>query len=129
MLVKQQALSEEAYNFWFQLQTTTQNLGGLFDPLPSQVNSNVQCESDPSKTVLGFFSGSSVSSKRIFIGYDKLPEYLKVSSSVGTCALDSIPVDQVHKLDSYYKNSVIWVTGYGQMGRRISRNYASVCRL
>ena len=42
LLLQQQALTEEAYNYWTQLEKSTENLGGLFDPLPSEVQGNIK---------------------------------------------------------------------------------------
>jgi hypothetical protein len=65
--VEQYALSEEAYNYWRQLKMSTENLGSIFDPQPSQVIGNIHCVSNPSETVLGFFSIGTTTKKRIFI--------------------------------------------------------------
>lgn len=109
VLVKQQALSEEAYNFWYQLQTTTENLGGLFDPLPSQVNGNIICDSNPDQKVLGFFSGSSVVTQRVFIRYNQVPRDLLPPYSNGGCPLDSIPLHQAY----LYRQNMLWLNTYG----------------
>src|SRR5688572_21927206 len=37
ILVRQYALSEDAFNYWQQLQKTTESLGGLFDPQPARI--------------------------------------------------------------------------------------------
>jgi hypothetical protein len=71
MLVKQYSLSREEYEFWDKIRTMSQNTGGLYDVTPVSVTGNIQCITDPSEVVLGFFSVSGVSYKRIFID-DKL---------------------------------------------------------
>lgn len=71
MLVKQYSLSREEYEFWDKIRTMSQNTGGLYDVTPVSVTGNIQCVTDPSEVVLGFFSVSGVSYKRIFID-DKL---------------------------------------------------------
>ena len=90
VMVNQFSISKEAYDYWQQLRKTTTNLGGLFDPLPSQVTGNVHSESDPLESVLGFFSGGSVSSKRIFISLNDLPPALRIPRSIGDCGIDSV---------------------------------------
>lgn len=67
MLVKQYSMSREEYEFWDKIKTISQNTGGLYDVTPVSVNGNIQCITDPSEAVLGFFSVSGVSNKRIFI--------------------------------------------------------------
>src|SRR5699024_5022852 len=61
--VQQIALTEEAYTYWLGLYKTTENVGGLFDPMPAQVIGNISGLSDPNETVVGFFSGATISEK------------------------------------------------------------------
>ena len=67
MLVKQYSMSREEYEFWDKIRTMSQNTGGLYDVTPVSVTGNIQCLTDPAEVVLGFFSVSGVSYKRIFI--------------------------------------------------------------
>ena len=79
ILVQQQSLTKEAYNFWTQLKKSTESLGGLFDPLPSQVLGNIYSENNSAEPVLGYFSGGQTSEKRIFIKFVDLPPDLRLS--------------------------------------------------
>jgi hypothetical protein len=65
--VEQYALTEEAYEYWRQLKTSTENLGSIFDPQPSQVTGNIHCISNPEEPTIGFISIGTMASKRIFI--------------------------------------------------------------
>lgn len=67
VLVEQQAIEPEAYDYWQQLKKNTEELGTIFDPLPSTTIGNLRCVSDPGKIVLGYFNASTVAKKRIFI--------------------------------------------------------------
>jgi hypothetical protein len=67
MLVKQYAVSREEYEFWDKVKTMSENTGGLYDVTPLPVTGNIQCTNDPEQIVLGFFSVSGVSHKRLFI--------------------------------------------------------------
>ncbi len=73
ILVKQYALSEEAFEYWQMLKKTSQQLGTLFDPQPSQLIGNIHCVNNPAEPVIGFVSISSVQEKRIFIKRTELP--------------------------------------------------------
>ncbi|MBD0298115.1 MAG: DUF4249 domain-containing protein [Flavisolibacter sp.] len=75
MLVKQYALTEEAYNYWDILQKNTQQVGSLFDAQPSQLKGNIHSLNDPSEPVIGFVSISSVQNKRIFIRKEELADW------------------------------------------------------
>jgi len=100
ILVEQRALDEKVYNYWIQLQKTTESLGGLFDPLPSQVTGNIYNENDASETVLGYFSGGNVQQKRIFIEFNDLPDNLRAFDSGGNCEKGSIKADKLSELGS-----------------------------
>ncbi|NSW94037.1 MAG: DUF4249 domain-containing protein, partial [Bacteroidales bacterium] len=67
MLVNQYSLNESEYAFWEKLQNISQDVGSLYDITPASIAGNVYCVEDPSIPVLGYFSVSAVSSKRIFI--------------------------------------------------------------
>lgn len=94
VLVKQQAITEEAYNYWLQLEQTTEKLGGLFDPMPSEITGNFYNASDPSQPVLGFFSGGTVQEKRMFVSFIDLPRHLQVTNPE-FCVADSIPIEDI----------------------------------
>jgi len=93
--VQQRAISQEEYEYWNLIKKTTENLGGLFDPLPSQVIGNVRNDDDPSEQVLGYFSGGFVQEKRIFVRNVDLPPDLRGADPYDfACELKSVPYDQ-----------------------------------
>jgi hypothetical protein len=99
--VQQRALDEASYNYWLQLQRTNENLGGLFDPLPSQVTGNVYSTGESKKPVLGYFSGGGVEEKRIFINNLDLPVDLRRVNRQ-YCPVDSILVRDIERYDEGY---------------------------
>jgi hypothetical protein len=108
ILVEQKVISEEAYNYWKELQQTTESLGGLFDPMPSQVTGNIRNESNPDEPVLGFFSGGSVRQTRIFIRFSDLPVYLQKTPK-SNCQADTIALAEL----SRYPTSMLLIGGIG----------------
>jgi Domain of unknown function (DUF4249) len=103
MEVKQRAISQDEYNFLDQLRKTTESLGGLFDPLPSQVVGNVTSVSNPSEPVLGNFSGGSVATERIFIKASDLPPDLRVyNNNTGGCIAATVLLADLPNLESQY---------------------------
>ena len=94
IIVEQRSLTKEAYDFWNELKKTTENLGGLFDPLPSKVIGNLRSKNDTEEPVLGYFSGGSTAQQRIFIKASELPEDIWLYPNQG-CPVDSIPVAQL----------------------------------
>jgi hypothetical protein len=67
ILVKQYSLNEDEYLYWEKLQSIGEHVGGLYDIIPSSVPGNVFSLTDPNERVLGYFSVSATTSKRIFI--------------------------------------------------------------
>ena len=67
ILVRQYAMTEDAYNYWLLIQKTSQQLGTLFDIQPTQLIGNIHCLTNPSAPVIGFISASSVQQQRINI--------------------------------------------------------------
>jgi Domain of unknown function (DUF4249) len=67
ILVNQYSLNEEEYIYWEKIQNIAVQVGGLYDIIPASVPSNISCIESPAEKVLGYFSVSAVSSKRLFI--------------------------------------------------------------
>lgn len=67
ILVHQQVLTREAYDYWAELSKNNETNGSIFDPFPSQLTGNIRSVSDPDEKVFGFFGGGVVESQRIFI--------------------------------------------------------------
>ena len=67
ILVNQYSLNEDEYLYWEKLQNIAEQVGGLYDMIPSSIPSNVTCIDDPTEKVLGYFSVSANTSKMIFI--------------------------------------------------------------
>ena len=89
LLIKQYSISEETYRFYQQLKATTEELGTLFDPIPTEVVGNVRNVNDPSEPVLGFFSADGYDSQRIFIDKFDLSA-LSVPDGFPDCLTDTL---------------------------------------
>jgi hypothetical protein len=73
IIVHQYALTGDAYNYWANLKTNTEQLGSIFDALPSEINGNIHCITNPVIPVIGYISASTIQSKRIFVYNSSLP--------------------------------------------------------
>ncbi|WP_192821864.1 DUF4249 domain-containing protein [Rufibacter sp. LB8] len=91
ILVKQYAQTKEAFAYWEKLKKNTQDIGSLYDPLPTVLTGNVQSLSDPKETVIGYVSATSVQEKRIFIDRSQLPATWQFEDEYSNCrgAVDS----------------------------------------
>ncbi|HMG90979.1 MAG TPA: DUF4249 domain-containing protein, partial [Chryseolinea sp.] len=67
VLVKQIALTEGAYAYWSSIKTNSEELGSLSDPIPAQPFTNITCLTNPSVPVIGYFTASTLVTKRLFL--------------------------------------------------------------
>lgn len=88
ILVRQYALSGDAYNFWVNLKKNTEQLGSIFDAQPSQINGNIHSVTNPNEPVIGYISVGATASARIFITNQQLPAWV-FAPPYPNCLLDS----------------------------------------
>jgi Domain of unknown function (DUF4249) len=98
IFVRQYALTSDAYNYWQNLQKTTEGTGTLFDQEPSQIAGNIHCVTNPKEPVLGFVGVGTVAGQRIFVTNNQVAPW-ETSAPCGTFA--------VHSKDSlaYFENT------------------------
>ncbi|NEM96999.1 DUF4249 domain-containing protein [Pontibacter burrus] len=88
ILVKQFAITREAYDYLQLLKKNSENIGTLFDPLPSQLTGNIKSLSDPNEPVIGYIGATTEQTKRIFIDIRELPREWKLFNA--SCDLDTL---------------------------------------
>ncbi len=72
ILLRQYSLNYEEYLYWENMRKMTEETGGLYDAVPMPLRGNISSINDPDRIALGFFSVSSVSTKRLFIKNDTI---------------------------------------------------------
>jgi hypothetical protein len=87
IMVRQYALTGDAYNFWQNLKKNTEQLGSIFDAQPSALNGNIHSVSYPSEPVIGYVSVGSVANQRIFISSSNLPLSFQPNPNDPSCLL------------------------------------------
>lgn len=92
--VQQFALTEEEYTYWYNVDQMTESMGGLFDPMPGQVIGNIRNINDLSETVIGYFSGSTMQEKRIFVKRWELPNRF-VTYNYNLCEVDTVLIEDL----------------------------------
>jgi hypothetical protein len=70
ILVNQYSLNEDEYIYLEKIKNLMVDVGGLYDKIPASIPNNLFCIENPNEKVLGYFSVSAKSSKRIFIQDD-----------------------------------------------------------
>ena len=87
ILINQYSMNEDEYIYWQKIQNIAVDVGGLYDAIPASVPSNMRCIEDPAEKVLGYFSVSAKSTKRIFIK----DNFEGIINRYDHCPTDTIP--------------------------------------
>jgi len=95
ILVTQYSITKEAFDYWKQLKKTTEEIGTLFGPLPSQLTGNFSSIQNPKELVIGFFSIGSVAENRIFIESKELVAAAQYDTPYRNCELFSLLLPDV----------------------------------
>lgn len=123
ILVKQYALSREAYEYWETLKKNTESIGTLFDPLPSQLTSNIRSLSDPNEPVIGFLTAATMQQKRIFIDSKDLPAEWRLYYP--SCPVDTVMISSGQVNERFEGGGVLPVEEvYGVSPSPIGYTYA-----
>ncbi len=107
--VKQWSLSRQAYDYYRLLKLYSEESGGLFSPVPAELQGNIRCVSHPEKKGKGYVIASNVTSKRLFV-YASEFETLKTTYSVcdySQSGLNAAASDPSGKWKSAWMENVI----------------------
>ncbi|MFT2007996.1 DUF4249 domain-containing protein [Pontibacter sp. 13R65] len=102
ILVKQYAQTREAYEYWENLRRNTEDIGSLFDPLPSQLTGNIQSLSDSEELVIGFVSANSVTEKRMYVSRQEIPVQWELPRQL--CVAESANVSVANAVEFIQNN-------------------------
>ena len=93
ILVKQRAIDQDAFVFWDGMRKNSDDIGGIFSPLPSLINSNVNNLTNPAEPVIGYISAGQTIEKRMYIDSRELGPWRVSISEYQNCALDTVTMD------------------------------------
>jgi hypothetical protein len=95
ILVRQYAITQQAYQYWQSLKQNTELTGSIFQPEPTSVTGNLHCLNNPNEPVFGYVSASSEASTRIFISLSQLGYWLYANPNFDCTSwiprIDSLP--------------------------------------
>lgn len=112
VLVRQYALTLDAYNYFSAIKKNTEQIGGVFDAQPSTIQGNIHCISDPGKPALGYVIAGKPTSRRIFVANYTLPAwaatypYADCHMEPNCCYYNLSGVDQVDFYINYKKSGI-----------------------
>ncbi|MFD0795166.1 DUF4249 domain-containing protein [Mucilaginibacter litoreus] len=75
IMVREYALSREAYLFYENLKKNTEQLGSIFDALPSEISGNIHNVNDTKEPVIGYITAGTYTKKRKYINKSELPNW------------------------------------------------------
>ncbi len=102
ILVRQRALTAEAYKYWQIVKKNSQDRGGLFDLQPGQLQGNVHSETDLTEPVIGYINASSETEYRLFINNRELNSWYRGPNN---CDIGNIPQDPNNYRNWYYQDT------------------------
>lgn len=105
IMVNQYSLTEDEYIYWEKIQNIAIQVGGLYDIIPASVSSNIRCIESPGEKVLGYFSVSAKSSKRIFIK----DNFEGTIDRYNNCPIDTLPNRDNPTVDSPEIGISLWI--------------------
>ena len=89
ILVQQNVLTREWYEWKEKIKKNTEQLGSIFDAQPSDISGNIHSLTNPGEPVIGYVGCSSVTEKRIFISRDELPQTY-IFTGYEDCLVDTV---------------------------------------
>lgn len=72
ILVKQISIDRAAFDFWEIMRKNTEDIGGIFSPLPSLIGGNIKMVGDEDIFAIGYISMGVASEKRIYINIEEV---------------------------------------------------------
>ncbi len=72
MLVSQNVLTKEGFDYWTGLSKNSEQLGSIFDAQPSQLAGNLRCVTDPTEPVVGFITATTTEQHRLWIKHPEV---------------------------------------------------------
>jgi hypothetical protein len=90
ILVKQYAITADAFNYFELLKKNTEQIGGIFDGQPSELTGNLHCITNPAQPVIGYVTVGQVTQKRVFIDKATLPSGWVAQNPYGSCQLNTL---------------------------------------
>lgn len=86
--VRQRAVNQETYDFWEILRKNSDDIGGIFSPLPSLIRGNIKAVEEDGDNVIGIVSMGKSTSKRIYINAADVAPWPYFIEEYEFCRLD-----------------------------------------
>jgi hypothetical protein len=88
ILVRQRAINQETYDFWEILRKNSDDIGGIFSPLPSLIRGNIKGAKENGEAAIGMVSMGKSASKRIYINVQEVAPWPYFIEEYEFCRMD-----------------------------------------
>lgn len=122
--VFQRLISKDEFTYWESVRKNSENTGGIFSQMPSELKGNIQCVDSPDETVLGYIGVSTVATERTFIYSQDIFLYRREPD---LCPLVQIRFDP--ELTIKEQLLLLHLSGWVPIGENWSRITCTDCRL
>ena len=99
ILVKQNQIRKEAYDYYSNIQKNIEQTGSIFTPVPSEVRGNILCTTSPERPVIGYIDVSTTMNIELFVpvsmGFYEAP--------IGSCHLFITDEEDYYPAYGYYQ--------------------------
>lgn len=134
--VKQMAIDQAAFDFWDILRRNSEDIGGIFSPLPSLITGNIQALSEGMPPAIGHISMGKTSTKEIYIDLNDVFPWPVFIQEYEFCNIfnDTIPPNPATITSTFASGNLIPARDiYNQMGALLGYRAAELactdCRL
>lgn len=113
ILVKQYAITKEAYQFYEEIKKNTETLGSIFDAQPSEIKGNIYNVDVPAEPVIGFIGAGTVQQKRIYISKNDLPTSFYLIRDAACAAPALVEILKAEEIAGYFASGQNIPIDYG----------------
>ncbi|GGF40659.1 hypothetical protein GCM10011339_31530 [Echinicola rosea] len=102
ILVHQTAIPKEAFTFYETLEKNTNDMGDIFSPLPSNLNTNIHFQGNGDYKAIGMVTAGASASKRVFFDRLDIGHWIVSNPFYAGCALnyDTVSVAEAPQIFS-----------------------------
>lgn len=104
--VRLEGMTEDAYNYWNNIQQGSEGQGSIFSPTPSEMASNIRCVTDPGLQVIGYLNASVQAEADMYYDNQQVGFY-KASSSRNIRDDQKVPVNRPDSMAYWYARSYL----------------------
>ena len=121
--VRLEGMTEDAYNYWHNIQQNSEGQGSIFAPTPSEMASNIHCISNPNVQVIGYLNAAVQAEATLYYDnslekyykperpYDRFDEKVSVNrpdSMDYWYAHGYLPYQELYETPSPYASHYMW---------------------